>query len=723
MRPTHPVTRDLVLIGGGHAHALMLRRWGMDPLPGARLTLITPEPTAPYTGMLPGFVAGHYARKDLDIDMMRLARFAGARVVLKPAIGLDPQARRVTVPGRAPIAYDVLSINVGISATVPTLPGFTEHAVPAKPLGPFADRWSTFVSEVEQGETPEIAVIGCGIAGAELALAMHHRLRDHAPRITICEHSDALANAGRKARAVLTKRLAAAGITVMEGAKVTRIHATHIETDRGDVPSRFTVGAAGATPQPWLAETRLAQTDGFLDIGPKLASTSHPQVFAVGDCAHMTHAPREKAGVFAVRQAPILTRNLRAALGAGTAKDYRPQKDYLKLVSLGEKAAVADYWPSFAPSGAAMWRWKDHIDRKFMDRLADLPDMAASDPPPREAADGLADLTNEQPLCGGCGAKVGADVLTDSLAALPAPSRPDILRGTGDDAALLTHAAGAQSLTTDHFRAFIEDPWLLTRIAALHAMGDVWAMGGRPQAALSQIILPRMAPRPQAETLREILDAAQATLAEAGADLVGGHSSLGAEMTIGFTVTGLIEGRAVGNDGAGVGDVLLLTKPLGTGTILAADMQAKAPGPVVARALDWMARSPARAAAILAQHATAMTDVTGFGLAGHLMTMLEARGLSARLTDLPLIDGAEALAAAGHRSSLYPQNRARAMALAAPAGPRADLAVDPQTSGGMLAAVPPDLADQVEAELKDAGEPVWRIGTLGDGPVAITLDA
>ena len=719
MRPSHPVTRDLVLVGGGHAHALVLRKWGMDPLAGVRLTLITPEPTAPYTGMLPGHVAGHYGRAALDIDMMRLARFAGARVILKPATGLDLAARRVLLPGRAPVHFDALSINVGIRSTLPDLTGFAEHGVPAKPLGPFADRWAAFVKAVERGDCPpRIAVIGCGVAGAELALAMHHRLRDHAPRITILEAGEPLSQTSPRTRAVIARHLEAAGIDIRAGVEVTAVRADAVETASGEVASTFTVGAAGAVPQPWLAGTGLPLTDGFIDVGETLATPSDPAIFAAGDCAHMIHAPREKAGVYAVRQAPYLLHNLRAALGAGRARAYRPQKDYLKLVSLGGRIAVAD-WRGLAPGGALMWRWKDRIDRAFMAKFDDLPAMQAKNSPPREAADGLAELLAAQPLCGGCGAKVGEATLRDGIARLPAPTRDDVAAGAGDDAALLRHADGFQTLTTDHFRAFIDDPWLLTRIAAQHALGDVWAMGGRPQAALSQIILPRMAERAQAETMREILDAATLTLSEAGADLVGGHSSLGAELTVGFTVTGLVE-RPVRIVGAQAGDALILTKPVGTGAILAADMIGAAPGAAVAEALASMSTGSAAAAAILAPHAHAMTDVTGFGLAGHLFGLLDAGGLSAVLEHVPFLDGALELAARGHRSSLFTQNTRRIAEVDAAAGPARDLLFDPQTSGGLLAAVAADRAVELLDRLRAAECDAHLIGTLGPGPVRIS---
>ncbi len=178
-----PLTRDLVLIGGGHAHALVMRRWGMKPLPGARLTVINPGPTAPYTGMLPGHVAGHYSRDDLDIDLVRLARFCGARLIDGAVDALDADARVMHIEGWGDLKYDVASLDVGITAEMPEIEGFADHGTGAKPLGQYANRWRAFLRAVEVGDTaPEVAVIGGGVAGVELSLAMAHALRDVSKR-------------------------------------------------------------------------------------------------------------------------------------------------------------------------------------------------------------------------------------------------------------------------------------------------------------------------------------------------------------------------------------------------------------------------------------------------------------------------------------------------------------------------------------------------------------
>ena len=716
MRAPLPLTRDLVLIGGGHAHALVLRAWGMRPLAGARLTLIDPSPTAPYTGMLPGHVAGHYSLGALEIDLVRLARFAGARLVMARATGLDHAARRVIVQGRPDIAYDVASIDVGVTSAMPELPGFAAHAVPAKPLDAFAARWRAFLT----APAGDVAVIGGGVAGAELSMAMAHALREagSAARVTVVEAERALTDLAPPAARRVRSAMIALGVGLREGARVEGIDADALRLSSGDaIPAAFVVGAAGARPWPWLAATGLATHEGSLAVGPDLA-TSDPAVFAVGDCAHLTHAPRPKAGVYAVRAAPVLGRNLRAALTGGRARPFRPQRGYLKLVSLGARRAVANrsrLAPSWLAPADAMWHLKDRIDRRFMERLADLPPMPEPAAPGESALGAVAG-----PLCGGCGAKVGGGTLAAALAALPPPAREDVERAPGDDAAVLRVGGARLVATTDHLRAFTEDPWMLARIAAIHAMGDVWAMGAEPQAALATIVLPRMAERMQAETLREVLAAASDALRAAGAELAGGHTTMGAEMTVGFAVTGLPRAAPIGLDGARPGDALILTEPLGTGTILAAEMQHRAHGRDVAACLAMMQRPQGGAAAILSG-AHAMTDVTGFGLAGHLANLCRASGAGAGLdlAAIPLLPGAEALAAEGIGSTLAPANRASVEA-DLPEGPRSDLLFDPQTAGGLLAAVRSVDADALVGRLREAGHEAAVIGEVTGGAVLIT---
>ena len=720
-QPPIPFVKDVVLIGGGHTHALVLKAWGMAPVAGVRLTLINPSPCAPYTGMLPGHIAGHYPREALDIDLIRLARFADARIILDRAIGLDCDAKTIALEDRADIHYDLVSIDIGITSEMPELPGFTEHGIAVKPLDSFADAWARLCA---QEQAPNIAVIGGGIAGVEIAMAAAHKMArlDRGAQITLLDRGEILGGLASSAQRRLVQALAQNGVTLREDVTVTSLEGFGLHLDTGEkIRSDFTIGAAGARPQSWLAQTGLHLTDGFVTVDKHLRSISQNSVFAAGDCAHLSFAPRPKAGVFAVRAAPILTHNLRAALRGTPPRAFRPQKSFLKLVSLGQKSALAEK-AGFTFSGPALWRWKDRIDQRFMDRLDQLAPMP-NPPLPKGAALGLAEAIGPKPVCGGCGAKVGAQALDRALTKLP-HSRDDILSLTGDDAAIIKLGGATQVLTTDHLRDFCNDPALMARITALHALGDIWAMGAKPQAVLANIILPRMASEKHGYWLEEIMQEATRVFAAEGAEIAGGHTTMGDELTLGFTITGLLDQPPITVGGGRAGDALILTRGLGSGTILAGEMALQARGQDVAACWSEMSRSQASASACLSPHATAMTDVTGFGLAGHLWNICAASNCGAKinLDAIPLLDGALDLASKGIRSTLYPQNRAALLGkVTGQTGPSCDLLFDPQTAGGLLASLPAELAPELLQDLRALGCGAAQIGVLTQTSPHISL--
>ena len=372
--------KNVVLIGGGHAHALVLHAWTKAPI-DANVTVINPAPTAPYTGMLPGFIAGHYKREELDYDLVRLAELAGAHLVLGKATDIEREAKTITVDGDSTLPYDVCSINIGITSAIPTLPGFEEHGVPAKPLGLLATKWTEFVDAWENRNTqqPRIVVIGGGVGGCELAMAMSFRLRQqrHDPAITVIDRTHILDGTSDITRTQLRKELLDVDVDIRENTEVELVGEDHVVVSANDtretIPADFVVGAAGAYPFPWLSNLGLATTNGFLDVRETLQTTVDPTVFAAGDCAHLAYNPRPKAGVFAVREAPYLAKNIQALLTGGHLDEYDPQVDYLKLISLGRKSAGADKFGRFN-KGPQMWRLKDRIDRKFMNSLDESPD-------------------------------------------------------------------------------------------------------------------------------------------------------------------------------------------------------------------------------------------------------------------------------------------------------------------------------------------------------------
>jgi selenide,water dikinase len=391
-----------------------------------------------------------------------------------------------------------------------------------------------------------------------------------------------------------------------------------------------------------------------------------------------------------VRAAPVLAHNLAADLAGRQRRAFRPQKDFLKLISMGGKMAVAEK-RGLSLSGPALWRWKDRIDARFMARLRDLPKM----PVPRAPADAATGVAREMAgptPCGGCGAKLGAAALPAVIAGFAGAARADTERLPGDDAAVIRFGAARQVISTDHLRAFALDPALVARVAAVHALGDVWAMGAEPQSAVATVILPRLEARLQGAWLGEVMGAAHDVFAGAGAACWAGIPRWGTELTVGFTVTGLAGRRAGDTWRAGrPGDALILTKPVGSGVILAAEMQGKALGEDVLACWEAMARRRAgrRRCWRLGQGDDGCDRVRPRRASvEHLRGFGHGRGDRSR-SGPASFEGALALSEKGVRSTLFDRTgrrwsrssgRGRTMRART-------LLFDPQTAGGLLAAV------------------------------------
>ncbi|UWR21929.1 FAD-dependent oxidoreductase [Sulfitobacter sp. S190] len=359
--------KQLLLIGGGHTHALVLAGMRRSPWPGIDVTVVNPGQVAPYSGMLPGFVAGHYTRSALEIDLAALTDFENCTWCDGRAVGLDPGTRQIRLESGAPLSYDLCSFDVGITTRMPDLAGFADHAVPAKPLADFAGAWDRY----RAGSDPaHVAVIGGGVAGAELSMAMAYALRGGTrdTRVHLFDRSDMLSELSEPMRNRMMRALARNGVTCHADTAITHVTQNAVHLSQGaPVAADFIVGVAGALPHRWVGDTGLTLSDGFIAVDASLQS-SEPGVFAVGDCAEMTHDPRPKAGVYAVRQAPILAHNLQAQLSGGQMRAYHPQADYLKLISLGRKSALGSFW-GIPVAGGHVWQLKNWIDQRFMSQF------------------------------------------------------------------------------------------------------------------------------------------------------------------------------------------------------------------------------------------------------------------------------------------------------------------------------------------------------------------
>lgn len=753
-----PILRDLVLVGGGHSHVVVLRMLAMQPEPGLRITLICTDIDTPYSGMLPGYISGHYRFDDVHIDLGRLAAFAGARFIHGEVTGLDRANQRVQLRDRPAVPYDLLSINTGSTPNMRQIKGAQAHAVPVKPIAQFNQRWLHLLARVRELHSRfTIAVVGGGAGGVELVLSMQYRLRNELQKLgrnpdllhfVLLTAGDTLLpthNPGVRARFV--RVLKERHVAVHTRAEVNQVSPGCLHTQDGrtfDADETMWVTQAGGPA--WLQSTGLALDEhGFIQVNDRLQTLDDPKIFAAGDVASFSRRPLEKAGVFAVRMGPPLVKNLRLALRGQPQVAYHPQRSWLALISTGDRYAVASRgWLGFA--GAWVWTWKDSIDRRFMRKFTELPAMApgtAASAAPASLA--LSAEESRQAIsaiamrCGGCGAKVGASILSRALGSLQPVERDDVLIGlhAPDDAAVVRVPPGkAMVHTVDFFRSFIDDPYLFGKVAANHALGDIFAMGAEPQSATAVATVPPGLEAKVEDLLLQMMTGAVEVLNAAGCALVGGHTGEGRELALGFAINGLIDEAMDGvmrKGGMLPGDVLLLTKPIGTGTLFAAHARHAAKGRWIDAALTSMVVSNQAGAQILRAHgATACTDLTGFGLLGHLVEMTRPSGVDAelQLSALPLLDGAVECVEAGIVSSLQPANVRLRRALRNAEGfvndPRYPLLFDPQTAGGLLASVPADRAADCIRALKAAGYPqtaaIGRISGASDAlePVVLT---
>lgn len=368
---TDPV--DIVLVGGGHAHAVALSEGLSDPEAGHRVTLVVRDVMTPYSGMVPGVIAGIYAPDDAHIDLLRLARSTNCRIIEGTVTGLDPVARRVLIAGRAPLSYDLASINVGITPASAGIDG-SDLATPVKPIATLLERITALEPRIATGDVAHVAVVGGGAAGVEIVFALRARFGP-ALALTLVSRGPVLSQHNRRVQAAIRSALETHDIHIVTG-DVTAVRPGGLGLADGSMVTADAVllNTYAAAPS-WLSSTGLAcDASGFLQVNKHL-HTSDAAVFAAGDCVSFADAGLPKAGVYAVRQGPVLGRNLReAALARQEARrpalaPFKPQRRVLALLSTGDGRAVASRGPLKA-EGRWVWRWKDAIDRAFMARLA-----------------------------------------------------------------------------------------------------------------------------------------------------------------------------------------------------------------------------------------------------------------------------------------------------------------------------------------------------------------
>ncbi len=361
--------KRILLLGGGHSHALLLHDWQKrSPRADYETVLISENEEILYTGMLPGWLAGHYDREELTISPKELCRKAGVVFRRERVRAIDPDARTVQTD-KGKWSYDFISLNLGIHCRLPDGLAKNEHNIPLKPAGDLPRLTKKFLELCEQDKLLfTVAVVGGGAGGVEVACALAWRLRRQLNISFKLVCRSFLPEYAPKAHTPVREGLKIAGVDLMEGFDVCGRSPGKLTNSRGEeTDARYVFWSTPGIPPAFLKTKGLElDANGFLRVDPFLRSVSHPNIFGAGDVVSLSPQPVAKAGVFAVREAPFLAENLRrVAEGRPDLKAYCPQKDFLTILSLGEKRAVAQKWNRVL-CGKMVWHWKDHLDRSFV---------------------------------------------------------------------------------------------------------------------------------------------------------------------------------------------------------------------------------------------------------------------------------------------------------------------------------------------------------------------
>ncbi len=360
--------KRLVLLGGGHAHVHVLEALACEPIEDVAVTLISPYPRQIYSGMLPGWIAGHYALDECAIQLAPMAARGGCTFHQSHAVALDLAARVVVCADGTREPFDWLSIDTGPTTAALGIDGAHAHALAVRPIEDFIGGIAHMLPLLEAKPQHAVAIVGAGAAGVELAFALRHR----------CPETD-IALIGSSAAPLdgLPRLLQWRARHLLESRRIgwrakvraRSVDASGVLLDNGEhLPATHVLQVTGAAAPRWPGESGLAvDPAGFIRVDATLRSTSHPFVFAAGDIASY-HQPRPKSGVFAVRAGPPLAANLRRVLAGEVPVPWAPQRRALYLISTGNHHALAS-WGPLAWWGDWVWRWKDRIDRRFMARF------------------------------------------------------------------------------------------------------------------------------------------------------------------------------------------------------------------------------------------------------------------------------------------------------------------------------------------------------------------
>jgi selenide, water dikinase len=754
---------NIVLIGGGHSHSIFLKKFGMNPVRDINITLISPESLTPYSGMIPGLISGVYSEEECHIDIRHLCNFSNSKFIKDSVHNIDLINKYVMTHSTPPIHYDYLSIDIGITPDILNI-DLSKNIAPIKPISEFTKKLNNFSESIHNIINPKICIIGGGAGGIEIALSLHHKFskaKKEVELFLIHKGQNIVESYRNSVRNKILNTLKNKNIQVIVNEKVSKItdksdslNLSKIHCESGNTyDSNFIVFTTHASPPKWISNVNIKKDkNGFILVNTFLQSTSNPEIFATGDIANIENYNIEKSGVYAVRQGSYLFSNLIALTQNQKLKHYIPQKYFLSLLSTGDNKAIAKRnYLSWGPSNF-LWKWKDYIDKKFMNSFVNLPYGMKSN-------SGLM-FKNGDIRCTGCGSKIGESVLHNALSRvknyienkeikedifidkiskilqnnIASHNSSKIIIGLndGDDSAVLSLPLGKYTVNTlDFFKPLLKDNFISGKITANHCLNDIYSLGALPDSAMALITIPRMNEKESEEEIFQHMAGLVEVLEMEKCKLIGGHTNEGLETIIGLSCTGLVDsGSELRKENIKKGDILILSKPLGTGLIFACDMRNKSKAKWIDSAIFYMLQSNRRAMEIMKEsNVRAITDISGFGLIGHLYKALQKTNLSAvlNLSNIPMIDGVKNILKDFPliKSSLFPENwnsfYNHITLDKNLVNFNIDILFDPQTSGALLGFIPSEMSYNCISNLKKNGYTTSIIGEVTQAEFKIKI--
>ena len=691
--------RHLVLIGGGHTHALLLKYWCMKPSmrPNGLISLINENRDSLYSGMIPGLIAQVYKYEDINIDLQSLADRSGVSFIQAKVTGVNVTNQYVSLSNRASIPFKYLSLNVGSESKDIRVEGQLISGI--KPL---KNALRLIEINDEYGNNkycPPFYILGCGAAGLEISLSLRRRWKQR--RIIIYSKKP-----NKYTKAFKTELINARIEVIFQEPKLNK-------------DSNALICTGGRISQ-WVKESGLwVNEQGRIITNTDLRALHTDNIFATGDCGVIKDYERPQSGVWAVKATQILAQNLKRLYINKPLLSWQPQKDALQLISQpSTKRDIMEAWIIWGSiiigPNLLIWKWKERIDKNFISKFRFQMSM------------------NDKKMdCRGCAAKLAAQPLRRALE----KAGVDKLGEDPEDARIIDNYL-LQSV--DGFPALISDPWLNARLTTMHACSDLWACGAKVRSAQVIITLPKLKEEEQEYLLSQCLSGIRSALEEQQAELIGGHTIESRDLAPKVAATGIQIGLCINGDirpsehywrkgGCQKGDILFLSRPLGVGVLFAGAMHAKTKPHHINQAISTMTRSQHSLINCLRKFEEfypdsihACTDITGFGLLGHLSEMLNSSrdSLTAtiNLSALPVLDGAIDLLMQGHESSLAPSNKRAWKELSIMNSDKArinleasklikenrklyeafmGLIVDPQTCGPLLLCCNKNIAEQI----------------------------